>query len=191
MILSCEKNAFGPCIIKSDFWQPAMGGVYSFMNATLEQVSEFLEDKDLQFAITSDGESILLPCGGERLQWTTTISVSEQGNCLSFVSRLPTKIPQNLRSEAAKAIAKLNFGRRLGAFHLDLSDGEVLYCMSHILDGEDLEEEILEMLVGVTYVSMDGSGPELLKLGLEGFVSQDVSPSDDPDRSSSRRMELN
>jgi hypothetical protein len=162
------------------------------MNAVLEQVSEFLEDKDLQHALTPDGECILLPCSGEKLQWTTTVNTSDQGNCLSFISRLPVKVPETHRAAAAELIARLNFGRRLGAFHLDLSDGEVLYCMSQILDGEQIKEEVFELLVGVTYVSMDTSGPDILRLALEGMPSEDSSADkDSAAHPNPRRMELN
>ena len=152
------------------------------MNAALEQVSRFLEEKELQFAFAGEGESILLPCTGEKLQWNTVINVSESGNCISFVSRLPAKVPPPRRRAAAEAIAKLNFGRRLGAFQIDLGDGEVLYCASQVLDDEPLTDDVLDMLLAVSYLSMDSSGPDVLSL-IFGSEPAEGTPTNDLSRS--------
>lgn len=158
--------------------------MYSFsVNAILETVSRFLEEKDLQFAANADGETLLLPCSGEHLQWNTTVNVSDQGNCLSFISRLPSKIPQVRRSAAAEMIARINFGRRLGAFHLDMSDGEVLYCVSQVLDEEMISNEVLEMLLGVSYISMDTSGTEIMRMVFnKSEAGEDDKSAKDPKR---------
>jgi hypothetical protein len=45
-------------------------------------------------------------------------------------------------------LARLNYGKRQGAFHLDLRDGEILFCISCVLTAGIASEETLDSLFG-------------------------------------------
>ncbi len=134
------------------------------MNSILQETSDFLKSKKLQPAFTEEGNSLVLRCTGEHLFWTTEVDTSEDASIITLLARVPVKVPLAKRPACAKLLARLNYGRRHGAFHLDVRDGEVLFCISNVLNAGMAPEENLETLFGATYSAMDDTALEILKL---------------------------
>ncbi len=134
------------------------------MNSILQETSDFLKSKKLQPAFTEEGNTLVLRCTGEHLFWTTEVDTSEDGSIITLLARVPAKVPPVKRPACAKLLARLNYGRRHGAFHLDLRDGEALFCISNVLSSEITPEETLETLFGAAYSAMDDTALEILKL---------------------------
>jgi hypothetical protein len=45
-----------------------------------------------------------------------------------------------------------------------MNDGEVLFCISHIVANQEISEAVLDALMGMAYRAMDGGATEVLKL---------------------------
>ena len=134
------------------------------MNSILQATSELLKSRKFQPALTDEGDMLLVRCCGEELFWTTMVDTAKDGTIITLLSRVPVKVPVAKRGACAKLLARLNYGKRQGAFHLDLSDGEVLYCISSTLAAGIASEETLESLFGTTFSAMNESAPEVFKL---------------------------
>lgn len=134
------------------------------MNSILQATSDLLKSKKLQPASTEDGGMLFVNCSGEHLFWTTIVDTSEDETIITLLSRVPVKVPAAKRAACAKLLARLNYGKRQGAFHLDLRDGEVLFCISNVLNAGIAPEETLDSLFSSTYSAMNDPAPEILKL---------------------------
>jgi hypothetical protein len=92
------------------------------------------------------------------------VDTSKDGTIITLLTRVPAKVPPAKRGVCAKLLARLNYGKRQGAFHLDLHDGEVLFCISNTLTASIAPEEMLDSLFGTTFSAMNEHAPEILKL---------------------------
>jgi hypothetical protein len=133
------------------------------MNGILETFVLTLKSKEFHYAVAADRDLVVFSSAGKHLVWTTRVCATRDGSVVTLFSTLPVRIAPAKHAAIAKMIARINFGRRLGAFHLDLRDGEVLFCISSIVDGECCSEAAVEALIGTTCSAMDSGGWRLLK----------------------------
>src|SRR5512137_1010013 len=134
------------------------------MNAILQATADLLKSKKFQPTFTEDGDILLVRCCGESLFWTTTVDTDKDGTIVTLLSRVAVKVPPAKRGACAKLLARFNYGKRQGAFHLDLRDGEVLFCISNVLTAGIVPEETLDSLFGTTFSAMNEHAPEIFKL---------------------------
>jgi len=134
------------------------------MNSILQATSDLLKSRKFQPAFTEDGDILLVRCCGEQLFWTTAVDTSKDATIITLLSRVAVKVPPAKRGVCAKLLARLNYGKRQGAFHLDLRDGEVLFCISNVLTAGIAPEETLDSLFGTTFSAMNEHAPEIITL---------------------------
>jgi hypothetical protein len=161
------------------------------MNPLLQTVAELLKSKQFRFSITDDGRELCFGCTGENLVWSTLVNTDEEASLVTFLSRLPVRIPPAARAACASLLARLNYGRRCGAFHMDLNDGDVLFCISHIVAGQEITAAVMDGLMGMTYGAMDGGATEVLKLVYGGSQLAESKSSDSSRLPRNQRLELN
>ena len=136
----------------------------STMNSILQATADLLKSRKFKPAFTEDGNTLIVTCNGEKLFWTTFVDTSDDDRIITLLSRVPAKVPTAKRAACAKLLSGLNYGKRHGAFHLDFRDGEVLFCISNVLNAGIAPEETLDSLFGVTYSAMNNGAPQILKL---------------------------
>lgn len=141
-----------------------MGGIMAPLKAPLQSLADFLKSKKFHYALTEDGEAVVAVVVGDLWRWTIRCTVDQEATILTLVSYLPANIPEAQRGACARLIARLNYGKRLGAFHLDQKDGEVTYCISNILDSEPVPEEVLDRMLWTSYSMVNEHTSEVLRL---------------------------
>jgi hypothetical protein len=146
------------------------------MNSILQAASDLLKSRKFTPAFTEDGDTLVVRCGGEHLFWTTDVDTSDDGTIFTLLTRVPVKVPPAKRAACAKLLARLNYGKRQGSFHLDLSDGEVLFCVSNVLTAGIVPEETLDSLFATTYSAMNEAAPEILRLVYGRALAPDTEP---------------
>jgi hypothetical protein len=134
------------------------------MNSILQATADLLKSKKFQPAFTEEGDTLVLRCSGKHLFWTTEVDTADNDTTITMLTRVPAKVPPAKRAVCAKLLARLNYGKRQGAFHMDLRDGEVLFCISNVLSAGIASEEAIDSLFCVTYCAMNEAAPEILKL---------------------------
>lgn len=146
------------------------------MNSVIQKTADFLKSHKFEPATTEDGTALFVRCTGQRLNWTTTVDTNNDETIVSLLSKIPVKVPLARRGDCAKLIARLNYGKRLGAFHLDFRDGEVIYCISGTLTPGIGTEDIIDTLLGSTFNVMDKMAPEILKLIFKSDNAAEAKP---------------
>jgi hypothetical protein len=150
------------------------------MNSILQATADLLKSRKFQPAFTEDGEILLVRCCGEHLFWTTVVDTSKDGTIVTLLSRVAVKVPAAKRGACAKLLARFNYGKRQGTFHLDLSDGEVLYCISSNFTAGIAAEETLDTLFGATFSAMNEHAPDICKLVYVRTPALDSEPARPP-----------
>ncbi len=143
------------------------------MNSILQATADILRSKKFKPALTEDGETLLVRCCGELLFWTTAVDTSNDGTTLTLVSRVAVKVPPVKRAACAKLLARFNYGKRLGAFQMDLRDGEVHFCISSVLAAGIASEDALDTLFSATFSAMNKDAPEIYQLACGRGLASD------------------
>jgi hypothetical protein len=152
-------------ILAGPYWpRGTINRLTTAMNTILQATSDLLKSRKMQPAFTEDGNMLLVNCSGEHHFWTTIVDTSDDNTIITLLSRVPVKVPVAKRAACAKLVARFNYGKRHGAFHLDVRDGEVLFCISNVLTAGIAPEETLDALFGSTYCAMNEHAPEIIKL---------------------------
>ncbi len=102
---------------------------------TLEQ---FLRDDGWPLAEEDAGDRALaMAVEGNNGRWLCVAQVPPDRDLVLFTSVIPAFVPPERRPRMAEFVARANFGMLLGAFELELDDGEVRFCTSVDFTGVD------------------------------------------------------
>jgi hypothetical protein len=93
-----------------------------------------------------------------------TASVEPETDLFQVMGHSPLPVPQGCRSTAAEAIARANYGLRLGKFELDFADGEVRFQVSQIVVDEAVGQAVIDRMIGTTVNMLDTYLPALLSV---------------------------
>jgi len=160
------------------------------MNPILESVAEFLRSKQLRFSVGEGGTPLVFFLAGNRLAWSCEVTANQDGTMVTFLARIPVRVPEARRAACAEQVTRLNFGRRQGAFHLDARDGELLFCISNLLPAPEVPDPVVEALLGLTYAAMEQEAFRLLRLAW-GSPPPPATPEGPRPPAQGNRLELN
>lgn len=82
---------------------------------------------------------------------------------------VPFEVPTNRTTAVVDYMTRANFGLVLGAFEMDLDDGEARFRTSMDLEGVDANETILRNLVYACVFTLTHYLPGLRRVALEGM----------------------
>jgi hypothetical protein len=92
----------------------------------LESVARFFEDDGWAYSRLGN-DMLRAPCTGEHGEWICYARALEDPPALIVYSSCPFAIPEDRRLEMAELLCRANWGLMLGAFEMDLADGELRY----------------------------------------------------------------
>ncbi|BAM04496.1 YbjN domain-containing protein [Phycisphaera mikurensis] len=126
-----------------------------------ERIQEWLLEKELKHEFDENREIFKLGFSGDHGDVRMAISV--ESDSVRIVTHPANKVPAAQRAAIAEAVARANYGMKVGCFELDLDDGELLFKVSHLTGGERVDDRVLEHLVFV--------GPAMCERYLPAFLS--------------------
>jgi hypothetical protein len=98
---------------------------------------------------------------GEHGSWLLVGQAHEDVGAAVVYSVLPRPVPEQRRTAIALLLARINYGRVIGNFELDLDDGEVRYKASLVAAGRALGRDQLAPLVATALGQVDRWLPAL------------------------------
>jgi hypothetical protein len=100
-------------------------------NPTLDMLCKFLDEDQVSYRTRDDGERIDLSFTTRTAVFQAQIACPSDEDLLGVFITLPVLCPEALRVKMAEATTRANYGLWFGSFHMDMSDGQMLYvsCM--------------------------------------------------------------
>ena len=113
-----------------------------------ERVVAVLTEKEWQVEVDPDipGGLMLSPSDGEA-PWPFVAQVGPDDQVISFYSLLPDEVAAEHRTTIASLLSQANYGLAIGAFEIDLEDGDVRLRTSIDLGTAELSDEQLSELI--------------------------------------------
>ena len=88
--------------------------------------------------VQTERGSILFPVNGESGSWLAKVNAFEEDNMLFILTAYPFHVAEKGRANAMAVLADITSQLKMGAFYMDLADGQINYRLGQqIPDGEE------------------------------------------------------
>lgn len=128
-----------------------------------QQVIDFFNAQQWVYSQIDDETMALIGIHGKRgNKFQCMVDINEEEKRFIFLSICSANVPEAKRSEMCELLTRINFGKFLGNFEMDYSEGEIRYKTSAYSD--NLSYELIEQLIMTNIVMMDNSLESIMKL---------------------------
>ena len=109
-------------------------------NSTLDEMARWAEVVGLKHDRIESPAGLRAPFETDGHRWTCLLRADDEAGWAAVYASFPWLVSAPQRSDVALLLTRLNFGRMVGKFEMDLDDGEV-----HFMAGLDYTNCELEM----------------------------------------------
>lgn len=118
----------------------------------LKTVIEWADKAGVQ--VKQEEESIFFTVTGDNGSWFARVSALEEDGVVFIVTAFPFQISEERRLETAAALGKITSQLKMGAFYMDIDDGQINFRLSQKVvsedDAEDWVNELITLAMTVT-----------------------------------------
>ena len=100
--------------------------------------------------------------------------VRERQRAVTCMFRLPVKAPADRRSAVAALVCQINYRRWLGAFDLDLRDGELLFRTDLMVANGTLGTKAVQKSITASFAACDEALPQVCRVAFSGETPEHV-----------------
>ena len=125
------------------------------MGFLFQNVEKYFTENDWKYHKEESKGLLLMGVAGHHGTWHSVAHVVEERGQFLFFSLFPTKVPSELRSQAAEFVTRVNYHLVVGGFDLDWSDEEIHYRTSIDLTDQNEVGSLVHHLVGCNLSTMD------------------------------------
>lgn len=121
------------------------------------KIIDYFKSQAWDYAPVGNETSAILGIKGENGEFECLAEVNEENKKFIFFSIFSENIPLGKRLEMSELLTRLNFGKFLGNFEMDIDDGELRYKTSIYFGNLELTPEIVENMIMTNIATMDQS----------------------------------
>jgi hypothetical protein len=134
------------------------------MTAAYEELISLLDEREVGYQCSDEDQSIATTFRGDVGNFRVFAQVDSDIQLFQVFGYSPIRIPEGARPAIAQAVARANYGLRVGKFELDLDDGEIRFQTSHILHDDAVGQDVIDRLIGNTMSMLDLYLPAFLSV---------------------------
>jgi hypothetical protein len=134
------------------------------MNAAYDKLCEYLTSQNIGFWSRSEDLSICTDFRGEVGTYRIFARVDADDSLFQVFGYSPVRVPPGSRPAIAEAVARINYGLRVGKFEMDCDEGELRFQAAQILPDDDLDEQTIQRLIGTTMSMLNIYLPAVLSV---------------------------
>jgi hypothetical protein len=128
-------------------------------------VVEVLEEQEISYRVKEAGRTFFHVAGDSgTLECEIQADDEKDWRILAVTIASPTYVPKTRFAEVSEWILRRNFGLKVGAFHLDLDDGNVQFRLGALLGDSLATTDIVRSNLLAALHVMDGSVSEIMKV---------------------------
>lgn len=127
----------------------------------LDKIKAYFDKENLYYVpLTREKPGIFfLGISAEYSRFHCVADLKEDMKIFLFYAVCSINISQNKIDILSKFLTKINYGRMIGNFELDMNDGEIRYKISLNYDDIDLSHTVIDNIVSTCIQSMDTVTP--------------------------------
>jgi hypothetical protein len=136
---------------------------------------EHCEENGLSFATFTEEKRIRLNICRKHALYTCHLRMSNDDEIFQIHLNYPVLAKdEKMRSSVTEFFTRVNYGLVLGAFEVDLRDGEARYHISHLLGEGRLEDEVIRRIIGSALSTADRYFPAYMRVLFGGDTPEDA-----------------
>lgn len=98
--------------------------------------------------VKQEEESIYFPVNGDNGSWFAKVSALEEDGVVFIVTAFPFQVAEERRTETAVALGKITSQLKMGAFYVDMEDGQINFRLSQKIGSEEeMEQWVSELII--------------------------------------------
>lgn len=125
-----------------------MGYIYDAM-------IRYFRDDEWGFTEVEGRDAVVVSANGTHGMYNCYAQAREEHNQFVFYSFYAVKAPPAKREQAVEYITRANYGLVTGNFEMDMSDGEVRYKTSMLVEGEHITASMIGALILINLHTAD------------------------------------
>lgn len=147
----------------------------SDFSAPYRALIEHCERNNLKFVAAPERKSVSFFLSGQCAIYSGSLEISPDDEIFRVRMGLPVlaKDPAG-RALVSEVLTRANHGLALGAFDIDMDDGDISYHIGQIILGERLEDEMIGGLVATALAAADRYFPGLMRVMFAGHTPDDA-----------------
>ena len=134
------------------------------MNAAYEELIHVLDERDVNYSTNDESQSICTDLRGKVATYRIVAHVDAEADLFQVLGHSPIRVPEGSRPAIAEAVARANYGLRIGKFEFNVDEGELRFQTSQALIGETVGESIIDRLITTTMAMLDMYLPAFLSV---------------------------
>jgi hypothetical protein len=144
-------------------------------NPTFQALIDYLESKNFNYTSFPEEQRVTLSLSGKNANYRFTARISHDGDYLQITGCYPFFVrDEKLRFSTAELITRANYTMPIGKFEMDLSDGEVRFHVTHVIENTVPPVGIVERLFMTSYFTLDKYFPALMQHIHAGYTPEDA-----------------
>lgn len=134
------------------------------METAFESLKRLFEIDDLHHQADEEHKVLIAGFEGKNALFRIYFKVDEDDHLFQLFVLIPVIVPEGCRPSICEAIARANYGMRVGKFEIDVSDGEVRFQIGHVFVDEDLDHAVVRRLIGTAIYTADRYFPAFMSI---------------------------
>ena len=134
------------------------------MNAAYEELINLLDEREVNYSTNDDRQSICTDLRGEIATYRIVAHVDEEADLFQVFGYSPIRVPEGSRPAIAEAVARANYGLRVGKFEFNVDEGDLRFQASQALLSESVGESVIDRLITTTMAMLDMYLPAFLSV---------------------------
>jgi hypothetical protein len=134
------------------------------METAYQSLIQHLDAHKIRYQADVDTQRIGAWFGTPNGLFALHAGVTKGDAIFQVVGHVPVKVPVGSRPSIAEAIARANYGLKLGRFEMDYTDGELRFYAAHLISDETLSDEVIERMIKTTVVMLDRYLPAFMSV---------------------------
>lgn len=144
------------------------------MNAAYEELVHLLDEREVSYERLEDHQAIRTDLRGDIGSYRITAQVNADADLFQVYGYSPLLVPEGCRPAVCEAVARANYGLRVGKFEMDLSDGELRFHAAQIMTDEGIGQDIMDRMICTAIGMLDTYLPAFLAIIYGNEIPEDA-----------------
>lgn len=136
----------------------------SATSLAFQQLTQVMDEQEYTYQQRGDEETITADFKTQVAAYHIVMKVEAEFEMFQIFGYAPVVMPEGSRRAIAEAVARANYGLRIGKFELDMNDGELRYHIAHILTEGNLDPVVADRCIDTTMAMLDRYFPAMLSV---------------------------
>ena len=147
----------------------------SDFSSAFKALTDYLDGRKYNYNPFPEENRVSFSVCGHHADYRIQFRITHEGDYFQLHINYPFRVrDEKLRLSVSELITRANYKMLVGKFEMDMSDGEILLHVSHMIDGSAFTAETVERIYMTALFTMDRYFPALMQHIHAGYTPEDA-----------------